>query len=105
MKLYFIRQKSTGHYMVAPTGRGGRGGSHCQPSANTDLARIFRSERSAKLSLNAWLKGKWVAYRGMDPGHPGNDWEAYYYEDISIIPVPERDATDMEIVMREVCLD
>ena len=103
MKLYFIRHKPSGLYLPKPAGRAGRGGSHVEPSAFC-FARIFRSERSAKIALNAWLKGKWVADRGYTDGHPGNDWEREYYEEVSIIPQSSRIRTDMEIVEKEILL-
>lgn len=102
MNLYFIRQKSTGYYLPEPNGRAGRGGSHTEPNPDSSLARIFRSERSAKIALNAWLKGKYVADRWCSDGHPGNDWEPNYYEDIRIVPVPQRKREDMEIVSAKI---
>jgi len=105
MDLFFIRQKSTGFYMPMPLGRQGRGGSHMEPDADSSKARIFRTERAAKIALNTWCKGKFVADRYTDHGHPGNDWEVDYVENISVVPVPSRSLDDMEVVKRTVVLD
>lgn len=103
MKLFFVRHIPSGKYLPAATGRDGRGGSHVEPG-EADNARIFRSKRSAKIALNAWLKGKWVTDRGYSPGHPGNDWEGEHYEETSIVPQPHRHFSDMEIIEREITL-
>lgn len=104
MKVWFIREISTGNYIPEAHGRRGRGGSHMEPSPNRGEARIFRSRLSAARFLGAWLKGKYVADRGHTTGHPGNDWEADYYEDISIVPVYTRHREDMEIIEKEIDL-
>lgn len=101
MRLFFIRHIPSGKYLPMPTGRNGRGGSHVEPDI-PEHARIFRSQRSAKITLNAWLKGKWIAERGYDPGTPDRGDE--YYEDIHIVPQPERNAADMEIIERSITL-
>lgn len=103
MKLFFIRHIPTGLYLPEPGGRNGRGGSHTEPGP-ADNARIFRSQRSAKIALNAWLKGKYVADRGYSDGHPGNDWERDYYEELSVIPQPHRKLFEMEIIEKEIFL-
>ncbi|MCF8861621.1 hypothetical protein KIP58_21795 [Xanthomonas campestris pv. campestris] len=56
------------------------------------------TERSAKIYITTYCMGKFVASRGVDPGHPGNDWEADYYEDISIIPQADRNKDDFEVI-------
>lgn len=104
MKFYFIRHKPTGHYIPRPEGRNGRGGSHLEPIPDTDKARIFLSERAAKSFLGQWLQGKFVADRGYGAGHPGNDWDPDYYEDITVIPQPHRIREDMEIIVKEIIL-
>lgn len=96
MNLYFIRHKPTGHYMPEPMGRQGRGGSHTEPDADKNKARIFRTERSAKMALSMWLKGKFYADRG------GYDYD--FYEDITVVPVTERNRDEMEIVKKKVGL-
>lgn len=104
MKLYFIRHIPTGHYLPEPKGRNGRGGSHLEPSPDKDDARIFRSLLSAKRFLGTWLKGKYVCNRGYSDGHPDNDWERDYYEEISVIPVTSRIREDMEIIEKDIIL-
>lgn len=95
MRLFFIRHIPSGKYIPLPKGRKGRGGSHVEPDI-PEHARIFRSERSAKITLNAWLKGKWVVDR--------HGYEEDYDEDIRIIPQPHRVAADMEIIERSITL-
>lgn len=104
MRIWFIREISTGNYIPIAEGRNGRGGSHLEPSKNRGDARIFRTRLSAARFLGAWLKGKYVTDRGYNPGHPGNDWEQDYYEDTTIVPVPTRIREDMEIIEVEIVL-
>ena len=92
-----IRHKPTGYMLPVAKGRDGRGGSHVEPVEPSVDTRLFRSERAAKGFLTTWLKGKVVAERGMDPGHPGNDWESEYYEDLKTVPVPTRKREEMEV--------
>ena len=104
MKRWAVKHKPTGYYLPDPTGRNGRGGSHVSPHPDSNQARLFRSERSAKIYISTYCHGKYVASRGMSPGHPGNDWESDYYEDISIIPVADRRKEDFEIIPLEINL-
>ena len=98
IKFWVIRHKPTGHLLPVATGRDGRGGSHVEPQPPSVYSRLFRTERVAKGFLTSWLKGKVVADRGVSEGHPGNDWEKDYYEDLSTIPVPSRKREEMEVV-------
>ncbi len=102
LNLFLIKHKPTGHYLAEPHGRSGRGGSHVEPGPGPNNARICRSMGSAKAVLGAWLRGKFVASRGMSQSGP--DWDSEFYEEITIIPVPERKREDMEIVPIEVQL-
>lgn len=104
MKLWFLRHKETKLYFPDPKGRSGRGGSFTEATDNGDDARIFRSERSAKLFLGAWAKGQYHHSGGVDPGHPGNDWEADYWEEVEIKPIASRNKQDYEIIMKEIIL-
>lgn len=104
MKLWVIKHTPTGHYIPRPFGRNGRGGSFLEPSEDSTLARLFYSERSAKIFLSAWLKGKHHCDRGYVPGHPGNDWEGEHFEEVSVVPVPSRKREEMEIIMKELDL-
>ena len=104
MKLFFVRHKPTGYYIPRPEGRNGRGGSHLEPQSDSNIARIFYSERSAKIFISAWAKGKYVCDRYISDGHPGNDWEKDYVEHTHIVPVASRNKDDMEVIVREISL-
>lgn len=96
MKLFFIQHKGTKLYFPDPKGRAGRGGSFTEATDNGDDARIFRSARSAKIFLRAWVKGEYHCYRGGSY----DDYE----EDVTIKPVPTRNLNDYEIIEREIIL-
>lgn len=105
VKRWAIRRKSDGYYIPQPAGRNGRGGSHVEPidpETSWENVRLFHTEPAAKIALNAWLKGQWVASRGTSYDWYSGDPE--YYEETSIHPVPTRDAEDMEVVPVEVHL-
>lgn len=104
MKRWAVKHKPSGHYMPEPTGRSGRGGSHVEPDPDSNNARLFTSVRSAKIYISTYCLGKFIASRGMSPGHPGNDWEVDYYEDIDIIPQPDRNKEDYQIIELEIIL-
>lgn len=98
-----IRHIPTGHYLPQPLGRMRRGGSHVEPVKHmvgepSTEPRLFTTKRSASSALGQWMRGKAFASRGMSSGHPGNDWESDYYEDIEVIPQPHRVREDMEII-------
>lgn len=99
-----IRHKPTGRFLPEPLGRAGRGGSHTEPSA-TEPPRIFDTELGAKRALSAWLQGKFVCGRGYYPGHPGNDWESGYYEEVTVVKQPHRVREDMEVVPLKLVLE
>lgn len=95
-----IRQISTGHYLPAPRGRGGRGGSHvepCAPDAGNE-PRLFHTEHAAKIALTHWLKGKVSVHVHEDA------WTGEYDETCTTEPVPSRQRADMEVVPVEVKL-
>ena len=96
MKLYFIQHRSTKLYFPQPEGRAGRGGSFTEATDNGDKARIFRTARSAKIFLRAWVKGKYVCHRS-------GDWDDYY-EDVTIKPVETRNLMDYEIIEKVIDL-
>ena len=104
MKRWAVKHIPSGHYMPEPTGRGGRGGSHVKPDPDSNNARLFTSLRSAKIYITTYCMGKFVASRGMSGGHPGNDWEVDYYEDISIIAQSDRRREDFEPIELEINL-
>ena len=96
MNLWFIRHIPSGGYLPEPTGTDGRGGSHTEPSL-TDPPRVFRTERSARSALIAWLRGKvFRKYGHCDDGE--------YWEDVYTVRVPSRKKEEMEVVVREVVL-
>lgn len=100
--IWFIQHKKTKLYFPDPKGRQGRGGSFTEATDNGADARIFKTELSAKRFLTAWQKGKYHCARGTDYGHPGNDWETDYYEEVSIEPVPTRNKQDYVIIKKEI---
>jgi len=104
MKIFFIRNIHTKLYFPEPKGRRGRGGSFTEANNKDDNARIFRSELSAKRFLGEWLKGEYHRSSGIDPGHPGNDWEPDYWEEIYIKPKANRKREDYEIILKEIDL-
>lgn len=94
---YAVKHAPTGTYLPRVTGRSGRGGSHVEPVAPNDAnPRLFDTERAAKIYLNLWLKGKFVADRGTYYGHEGN---ADYAEEISAKPQPHRRREEMVVVV------
>lgn len=88
MKLYFIRQKSTGLYIQQAYGPKGKGGSWLEPGLESN-ARAFPSLRACRGFMSNWLKGT----------VEGDRYEGSY----KVTPVPTRHADDFEIV--EVFLD
>jgi len=90
-----IRQRSTGHYIPAPKGRGGRGGTHeepCDPLSPGGEPRLFCTEHAAKVALTCWLNGKVTVSIYSD------DWISGYGESWHVEPVPSRNRDDMEVV-------
>lgn len=102
MKLFFVQHKGTKLYFPDPKGRAGRGGSFTEATDNGDDARIFRSARSAKIFLKAWVKGEYHCSRGQYQSGP--DWDSEYYEDVTIKPVASRNINDYEIIEKEIDL-
>lgn len=91
MNLFFIKDITTGYYMLDPKGHSGRGGSFMEPISDKDQARIFRSKRSAKVALGAWLRGKHMSDREYEDDYS-------YTVGYTIIPVEHRKREHMEIV-------
>jgi hypothetical protein len=86
-----IRQKSTGAYL--PARKNGRGYSFDEPGFG--FPRLFKSERSARNALTAWLQGEWKL-----EWHTKYDdaWGPDDYQTLVQNKVETRDASDMEIV-------
>jgi hypothetical protein len=96
--VYAIRVKGTDQYL--PERKRGRGYSWDEPVSLKDVPpRFYFSRKSAEASLRQWLRGKHVMHRG--GGQLGWDGVEDYYEDIEIVPQPNRVAADMEIVYFE----
>lgn len=83
MKLFFIRQKSTGLYI-----QHGAKGSLLPPGPDWN-ARVFPSLRACRGFMNNWLLGMTV---------PDGEYES------KVIPVPSRKADDFEIIEKEIDL-
>lgn len=90
MIFYAIRQISTGHFMPNYGSRKGRGGwTNDTPQSMSEVApRLFVKRHLAATALKWWLKGEtWQDIGG------GQTTRA----------CPERQASDMEIVIMELC--
>lgn len=92
LKRYAIRQKSTGFYLPAPRGRGGRGGTHAEPCAADTPGyepRLFHTMHAARVALTHWLAGRVIV---------SAEWTGDYDESWHVEPVPGRAQDDMEVV-------
>jgi hypothetical protein len=99
---YAVRVKGTNKYLPRPQRRDGRGGSHLEPvdfsnrhswpkGYEKDMQiRSYTNERNAKILLNTWLQGKFVAHRSGSYDD--------YDEEIEVKHQPHRVAEDMEVV-------
>jgi hypothetical protein len=90
-QLFAIRHNPSGLFLPNPMGRGGRGGSHLEPSSENP--RLFPTKRGAHNALQMWLKGKYTANRGYD------SFSNEYYEELELIPQPSRKKEEMEVVV------
>lgn len=90
MKVYCVRQKSTGLFIPRLATGKRRGGSHLEPS-NAREPRVFHNAQAARAFLSQWLQGihKHDTYVDMD---------GVQDDGVSIIPQPHRKKDDMEIV-------
>jgi hypothetical protein len=90
MKVYCIRQKSTGLFIPRFKTGQRRGGSHLEPS-NEREPRVFHNALAARAFLSSWLQGihKHDTYIDMD---------GVQDDGVSIVPQPHRKKDDMEIV-------
>ncbi len=100
LDFYVIKHIPTGHYLPAPVGRGGRGGSHVEPVAASEASppRLFHNEKSAKTALTAWLKGVVTVDRREDIW---GEW----YETWHIKPMPHRKREEMAVVPARLVLE
>lgn len=89
MKLYAIRQKSTGFYL--PHSPSHRGNTWTEPEADV-VPRLYIRMATAKRVLSWWLRGSYATK--IDP----QSWSGCGVEHF---PQPHRSAADMEIVQLE----
>lgn len=87
MKVYCIRQKSTGLFIPRLKNGQRRGGSHLEPS-NEREPRVFHNAIAARAFLSSWLKGIFENTALYDDDGP----------DVKCTPQPHRKKDDMEIV-------
>jgi hypothetical protein len=95
MKVYCIRQKSTGLFIPRLETGKRRGGSHLEPS-NKREPRIFHNKLAARAFLGNWLRGIFQVDYYTESGVEESD--------VSVIPQPHRKKDDMEIV-EFICLE
>jgi hypothetical protein len=88
MKVYAIRQKSTGLFIPRLKSGHKRGGSHLEPS-NEREPRIFHNALAARAFLSNWLRG---VTKVTVSTYPEPDYGT------ELIPQPHRIKEDMEIV-------
>lgn len=104
---YAVRVKGTQKYLPRPQRRDGRGGSHLEPidfSVSPDQwpvpyryaqdmqIRSYATKKAASNLLSAWLQGKVISSSGYD------SLNNEYYQENSLMKIPERKREDMEIV-------
>lgn len=88
--MFAIRQKSSGYWMPAFSGRAG--GTYMEPKPDA-IPRLFSRYQDAKAALDWWLRGRIVK---------SYHWETGEFEDFTKIPVEGRSAEDMEIIEVEI---
>lgn len=89
-----IQHIPTGGFLPVPHGRGGRGGTHVEPT-QVEFPRIFATKNAAKCALTNWLAGKITVTYGSD--YEGNVDEHWHTE-----RVESRRAEDMRVVALKV---
>lgn len=90
MILWAIQHAPSGGFLPNPRGRGGRGGTHVEPTT-AEPPRLFTAEQYAKSALTYWLAGCInVIYHEDYFGEVDEHWTQ--------TPVPGRRAEDMRIV-------
>ena len=88
MLLWAIQHAPSGAFLPAPKGRGGRGGTHVEPT-HSKPPRLFQTEGQAKCALTNWLAGKVTVTIG---GWEDDD------ENWRVEPTPHRKREDMAVV-------
>jgi hypothetical protein len=88
-----IQHVPSGGFLPQPRGRGGRGGTHVEPT-QIEFPRIFTTQGAAKCALTNWLAGKVTVSVYEYDGEYDENW---HYE-----PVADRRAEDMRVVALKV---
>lgn len=101
MKRWAVKHIPTGHYIPEPNGRRGRGGSHVDPNPDSNIARLFMSERAAKIYITSYCKGKVLHETDYSCDYEGN---RDGFEFNTIVPQPNRLKEDFEIIPLEIKL-
>src|SRR5882672_9055745 len=96
MKVYCVRQKSTGLFIPRLETGKRRGGSHLEPS-NEREPRIFHSVHAARSFLGCWFQGIFKNDTFMTTDGEENNG-------LTVVPQPHRKKDDMEIVEFE-CIE
>lgn len=101
VQLFAIKHLPTGHYLPAPRGRNGRGGSHVEPVEVTAATppRLFHTESAAKIALTTWLQGR------VTVTHFQDSYTGEYDESLHVEKVPSRRREEMAVVPVELLLD
>lgn len=92
MKVYAVRQKSTGLFIPRLETGKRRGGSYTEPTDERE-PRIFHNRLAARSFLGNWLQGKFQVHTpqyssGFEPPEP----------ELTVVKQPQRKKEDMEIV-------
>lgn len=74
---YMIRHKTNGTWLPNAHGRGGRGGTHQEPTINRP-PRLFTKRQHANATLRWWLTGicavRYGGLTGWDEREPDEEW-------------------------------
>lgn len=89
-----IQHIPTGGFLPVPHGRGGRGGTHVEPT-QVEFPRIFVSKAAANCALTNWLAGKITV-------HHSQSYEGEWDEHWSTERVESRRAEEMRVVALKV---
>ena len=90
MKIYAVRQKSTGLFIPRLKTGKRRGGSYLEPS-NEREPRFFHNKIAARAFLSNWCQGHFVTNTSNNPDTYGDPYT-------DVIKQPHRNKNDMEIV-------
>ena len=89
-----IQHVPSGGFLPNARGRGGRGGSHVEPT-QVEFPRIFTTKAAAKCALTNWLAGKVTVTQTQS-------YEGEWDEQWDVERVDSRRAEDMRIVALKV---